>query len=263
MILISGAIYVLNIFMRRLLTLIMLILLGTKIHAQIVNIEQKRLQKDSIGWTGDVHLNFAIQRTTKNLLNIQSGGHVSHHFKNSQLLLLGELGLVRGEGEKFSNNGFGHLRYTIDKSKWLSYELFTQLQYNTLTKINSRWLTGGGIRLHLTQFENAPVTWGLLYMYENEEVIDPSELNNHHRMSTYFSFEMKPQSSVSFLSTTYVQPRIDQWSDYRILNENKFNLSITENLHFSIRFQLTYDSQPPVEVPSLTYDLSNGLKYRF
>jgi len=100
-------------------------------------------------------------------------------------------------------------------------------------------------------------------MFENEEVIDPSELNNHHRMSTYFSFELKPQPSVSFLSTTYVQPRIDQWSDYRILNENKFNLSITENLQFSIRFQLTYDSRPPLEVPSLTYNLSNGLKYNF
>ena len=247
----------------RLLHLILFILVGLSCSAQIVNIEKQRLAGDSTGWYGDISTSMAIQRTTKNLLNLNTAGHLSYLFKENQLLLIGEMGFVKGEGENFSNNGFIHMRYTDPVSEYISWEFFSQMQYNKLTKIDNRWLTGTGARFQLTEFDNALFFWGLMYMYERERVLDPDLLNSHHRLSTYFSFNLKPQETVTFGSTTYVQPRIDKWSDYRLLTENTLSLGITDKLSLSIRLRVTYDRDPPIDVPTLTYDMYNGLTYRF
>ena len=177
--------------------------------------------------------------------------------------MIGEFGFVRGEGERFSNEGFFHLRYARELGKFTWWESFSQMQFNRLTKIDNRWLTGTGGRFQLTDYENALFFFGLLYMYEREVLKDPREINNDHRLSSYFSFSMVPQPTISLYSTTYIQPRIDQWSDYRLLTENTLNLGITDKLSFTVRLRLTYDSAPPIGVPTLIYDFHNGLTYQF
>jgi len=249
--------------MMRLLHIIVFVIAAVSISAQIVNIEKKRLDADTTGWHGDIFANMAIQRTTKNLLNVNTGGHLSYDFGESELLLIGELGFVKGEGERFSNNGFLHLRHTTSVSKLIYWESFTQVQYNALTKIDNRWLTGTGPRFQLTEYDNALFYWGVLYMYEREAVSDQDVLHNDHRMSTYFSFNLAPQETISFNSTTYVQPRIDRWSDYRLLTDNTLSLGITDKLGLRISLRMTYDRVPPPEVPTLTYNMHNGLTYKF
>ena len=249
--------------MRRYLLVMMIIGMTHSVYGQIVNIEQKRLEADSSGFRGSMYANLAINRTTVNLLNVNTGGHVSYNFGKSKILTIAELSLVKGSGEKFSNDGFLHLRYTGSMSKYVSWETFTQMQYNTLTKIDNRWLTGTGTRFQLTDYDNALFFFGILYMYEREVLNSPVETNNDHRMSAYFSFSMKPQETISFNSTTYIQPRLDFWTDYRLLTENTLQLGITDQLSFMVRFRLTYDKFPPVDVPNLIYDMHNGLIYRF
>ncbi len=233
------------------------------IHSQIVNIEKKRLNGDDNGWYGDVYVNFAVRKTTKNLLNLGTGGHVTWLDSTQSVLLIADLRLVRAEGEKFSNDGFLHLRYTNKLSKLIFFEGFSQSQYNTLTKIDNRWLTGAGVRFQLTDYDNALFYWGVMMMYEREKLNSPEVTHHDVRMSSYFSFALRPQETVSFISTTYIQPKINNWNDYRLLNENSMNLSITNKLKFSVWFNLSYDTNPPIEVPNLTYSLKNGITYDF
>ena len=249
--------------MNRLILTILLSAFIWNLSAQIVNIEKKRLEADSVGLMGDVFATMAIQRTSKSFFSLNTGGHLSYNYGKSSLLLFGELGFVKGEGQKFSNDGFLHLRHTAHLTEYISWESFTQMQYNTLTKIDNRWLTGLGPRFKLTDYDNAFFYWGIVYMFEHEVLNDPRVVNNDHRLSTYFSFNLIPQETVSFNSTTYVQPRIDKWSDYRLLTENTLELGITDKLSLKIRFRMTYDRFPPPDVPNLTYDMHNGLTYRF
>ncbi len=232
-------------------------------NSQIINIEQKRIKADSSGLYGNVNLNLSIQETTKNLVSISNGGHLTYYTPKSQVLLFGLFSLVKSEGQNFSNYGHGHLRYNYKVSEYIEWENFTQAQYNSLTKIDLRWLNGTGARFQLTDYDNALFFWGLLYMFEHESIDGQIDSNNDHRLSSYFSFAMEPQADVTFTSTTYVQPRIDDWGDYRILNENDLSLSITDRLSFSIRFLLSYDTDVPEQVPNLTYNLLNGLRYYF
>ena len=232
-------------------------------NGQIVNIEKKRMSRDSAGLYGDMFASMALQRNTKNFLSLNTGGHISYQMEKSKLLLIGELGFVKGEGERFSNDGFLHTRYTSRWGKYIFWESFTQMQFNKLTKIENRWLTGTGTRFQLTDYDNALFFFGLLYMYEREVLNDPRTTTHDHRASAYFSFSMIPQETISLYSTTYIQPKLDQWSDYRLLTENTLNLGITDKLSFTVRLRMTYDSVPPPGVPTLIYDLHNGLTYTF
>lgn len=100
-------------------------------------------------------------------------------------------------------------------------------------------------------------------MIEIEELIEPDVSHFDHRLSSYFTFTLLPQEDVSFVSTTYVQPKIDHFSDYRILHENSLSFGISAKLNFSLRFTLAYDRMPPVDIPELTYYLLNSLSYQF
>ena len=231
--------------------------------SQIIIAEQRHMESDSSGMEGTINLNLSIQRTTKNLVSLTTGGHLTYFWPGQRLMLFGQYSLVKGEGENFSNFGFGHLRYNRELSENIELEVFTQSQFNKLTLISQRWLNGIGTRFRLTDYDNAQFHFGLAYMNEYEKIIDQTDDLRANRISSYFSFHLAPQSDISYNSITYIQPRIKNWSDYRLLNQNELSLTVNENLEITITFLIAQDSATPEEVPNLTYSLLNGLRYRF
>ena len=241
-----------------------LVCLGVSSSAQIVNVEKERIaSKDSVGWLGDAGINFSTSKTTVSYLTFGITTGLEHKGLNSVLLLLTDFSLVKAGGADFANNGFAHLRFNTKLSKVIRWEVFTQVQYNNLTKVNLRYLSGTGPRFKLTPYETARFYWGVAYMFEYEEVTDPREFHQDHRLSSYLSFTLAPVENVTFSSTTYVQPLLRDFTDYRLHNENVLDLNITGNLSFNFKFQVSYDAYPPEGVPNVTYKSENGLKYQF
>jgi hypothetical protein len=148
-------------------------------------------------------------------------------------------------------------------SNAIRLEVFTQIQYNSLTKINRRALGGTGLRFKLTQYEHAKFYLGNAYMYEYEELLNPVVYHKDHRMSSYFSFSLRPEETVSFVSTIYVQPLLKSPSDYRLSSETTLSLGITEKLSLTSSFKYSYDAVPPAGVPTSVYYFSNGLSVEF
>lgn len=232
--------------------------------SQIVNVEKSRIAaKDSVGWFGEAGINFTTTKSTKSYLSFGMNTSIQYKGKNSVILLLTDVGVVNAEGENFVNNGFAHLRYNTRLSNVIRQEVFTQIQYNNLTKVNLRYLAGTGPRFKITPYERAKFYWGIAYMFEYEELLDPVRIHRDHRISSYLSFTLTPEENVKFISTTYVQPLIRDFTDYRILNENALSLAITGNLAFEVFFQISYDSEPPPGVPEVVYKSVNGLTYTF
>ena len=221
------------------------------------------MHSDSTGMVGTINLNLSIQKTTKNLVSLSSGGHLTYFWPGQRLLLFGQYSLVKGEGENFSNFGFAHLRYNRELSDYIELEIFTQSQFNKLTKISQRWLNGIGTRFRLTDYENAQFHFGLSYMNEYEKIIDETDDLRANRLSSYFSFHLFPQADVSYTSITYVQPRLKNWSDFRVLHQNDLRLSVNENIDVTITFMIAHDTATPEGIPNLTYNLLNGIAYRF
>ncbi len=233
--------------------------------AQVVNIERQRISTDTTGWFGSANLNFAASKTTVEILSLFAGGLVEYKSKSNKdlWLFISEFSLITGENQDFSNAGFGHLRYNRKLNDVFRWEAFAQIQYNGLTKIDVRNLYGTGIRIKLTSYEQAKFYLGIAYMYEYEKNIEPIDFHYDDRMNTYFSFTLLPEEDVTFQSTTYMQPRLDLWSDYRLTNETTLHLGITRKLNLNVSFKYNYDVFPPEGVPNSTYYFINGLALEF
>jgi hypothetical protein len=235
------------------------------LEAQVVNIERRRISTDTTGWFGSANMSFAGSKTTKSILSLFAGGLLEYKSKSNKdlWLLISEFSLISGDKEKFSNTGFAHLRYNRKLNETFRWEFFTQIQYNGLTKIDTRALGGTGVRIKLTQFEQAKFYLGIAWMYEYEELLDPVDFNYDNRLSSYFTFSLFPEESVVFTSTTYVQPKFADFSDYRLTNETNLSLGVTKKLHLNVTFKYNYDVAPPEGVPTSTYYFINGLELQF
>lgn len=232
---------------------------------QIVNIEKRRIQTDSAGWFGSARISFAGSKNTKETLAFSTGTLIEYKSKSTKdlWLLISDLSLVTGNQEKFTNAGFGHLRYNRKMGDAIRWEAFTQIQYNSLVKVDQRFLLGTGPRFKLTQLDKAKFYLGIAYMYEREDLIEPIVVQQNHRMSSYFSFTLLPEEEVTFVSTTYIQPLLSDAKDYRLSNETSLDLGITKKLILSMAFRYGYDSRPPEGVPKSTYSFSNTLEVEF
>ena len=251
----------------RLLLSAILVICASTIGAQIVNVEKKRTPTDST-WVGSIELSFAGSKTTKSTVSILSGGTLQYKPKNEKDFWLFDTkySLVSGDGEKFSNTGYGYILYNrrIGDGPF-KFEAFTTLQYNGLTKINMRANGGAGIRIKLTpeQYKLAKFYFGIAYMSEYEELLEPVDYIRENRISSYFTFTLEPYEGVTFVSTTYAQPRVNEFNDYRLCNETSLNLGITKKLTLSTTFNYNYDAAPPEGVPTSTYYFINGLELEF
>jgi putative salt-induced outer membrane protein YdiY len=248
------------------------------LNAQIVNIEQRRIKTDTTGLFGGLHFSFVGSKTTKSIVAFSGGTYLElkparkkdRSYYRDLWLFLTDFSLVSGNNEKFSNSGFGHLRFTRKLGKdyarlgqFIRWESFVQIQYNDLTKIGTRTLVGTGPRFKLTDSEVSKFYLGVAYMYEYQEFINPEVYLRQHRMSSYFSFTLLPEEAVTFISTTYFQPVLNNFSDYRFSNETSLSLDITKKFSFWFSFNYNFNSAPPEEVPNNTYYFKNRLLYEF
>ncbi len=262
----------------RIAVFMVLLAYAPSLDAQIVNIERRRIQTDTTGLFGSLHFNFSGSKTTKSIISFGAGTFLElkparkgdPEYSRDLWLFITDFNLVSGDNEKFSNAGFGHIRFTRKLGKdhsrlghFVRWENFAQVQYNGLTKIGTRALLGTGPRFKLTDSEVSKFYLGVAYMYEYQELIDPEVILRENRMSSYFSFTLLPEENVSFISTTYFQPVLNNFSDYRLSNETTLTLDITKSFSFSFSFNYNFNSTPPSEVPNNTYYFRNRLEYSF
>ena len=250
----------------RCLGIVVLLCFSSMLCGQIFNIEKRRIASDLAGaWLGSANMSFAGSKSTKSTVSIAAGTLIEYKSRdtNNLWLFITDFRLVTGDREKFADNGFAHFLYNYKLSKAIRWEIFTQLQYNSLTLLQRQVLIGTGPRFKLTQYETAKFYFGAAYVYEYEEVSDTTMLHHDHRASSYFTFTLSPEETVSFISTTYVQPLLTNFDDFRISNETNLSLDITRKLALNVTFQYFYDSRPPVGVPKNIYSFSNGIYLEF
>ncbi len=119
------------------------------------------------------------------------------------------------------------------------------------------------LKLTPEQYKLAKFYFGIAYMSEYEELLEPVDYIRENRISSYFTFTLEPYEGVTFVSTTYAQPRVNEFNDYRLCNETSLNLGITKKLTLSTTFNYNYDAAPPEGVPTSTYYFINGLELEF
>jgi putative salt-induced outer membrane protein YdiY len=250
--------------MRCLLCSLLIAIIHASSFAQVVNIESQRMQSDTTGWLGNFGTNFLFQKNAVEVLNINLNAHVQYKTQKNLYLFLANYNLLKGSGETLTDNLFYHLRYNHKFNAWLRWEVFTQLQQNSVTGIDVRVLTGTGPRfkLHGTKQFALYIATAAMYEYEKEET-SPPVYHRDVRSSSYVSFTYRPVESAEIISTIFYQPLFRDFNDYRILNEISLKFRITKHFSFKAGWYYLYDSAPAASTPKLNYSISNGVEYDF
>lgn len=232
--------------------------------SQILNVESLRKVTDTSGWSGAASFHVELKRNTNDFFNLGSDIHVQYKMNDHLILLKNNVLLQKIEGQNFDNFLVSHVRYNNRFHDRIAWEVFAQGQYNKINLIKFRGLLGTGPRFKLTNYENYKFYLGTLVMYEYEEVDDGiTPFQRDIRGSTYLSFSLYPSERISFISTTYYQPKISSFSDFRISSESVFLVDLFKNFALQIKYLFTYDAFPAIGIPKSQYNFNTGFTYSF
>ena len=251
--------------MKLLTTLFFFFFTFTFSYAQVINVETLRRVTDSAKWTGSVSLDVSIIKNKKDIFKITNKAHIQFNNKKELWLFVNDLNFQKLDGSSFVNKGTQHLRYNHKITSKIKMEAFLQAQYDAVSEIDFRGLAGLGPRFKLYANYNYRFYVGTLVMYEYEkasEIIE-NRIQRDIRGSVYFSFSMYPTDYVSFISTSYYQPKLSNIKDYRFSSDTSLLFKILETLAFKTTFTYNYDRFPVALIPKTQYELTNGLLYTF
>jgi hypothetical protein len=243
---------------------VLFVFVGLTVQSQIINTESLRMVTDTSGWSGSISLNVGFVKNVKELFKISNKIHVQYKTPKHLVLFMNNISFDRADGSNFINKGVQHLRYNYRFKPTISWEAFIQNQYNSISKIDYRRLVGTGLRFKLSKSEKYKAYLGSLIMYENEKTIETPPISHKDwRNSSYFSFSFYFNDNISLISTTYYQPKLSEFSDYRVAHQSVLAFNIFKNLSFKTAFNFTYDTFPVIGIPNKQYELTNGLVYSF
>jgi len=231
---------------------------------QVVNIEKKRKGLND-GLQGDIDLSISFTKNVSNILQAKNSIKLQYYRGQSLILFLNDISMVKVGGTDYLNEGFQHLRYnySFNNFNWLTAETFIQYQYNSIRKIQRRFLAGLGPRLSLVDTSRIRLHTGPLIMYENELISGEDSPSQKIRMSVYLAFTFDLSEQLSFSIITYYQPHIIAFNNYRIAMESYLKVKLYQKLSLKIILESSYDSRPPESIPSMMYSLNTGLNYAF
>lgn len=241
---------------------ILLLFISNPLSAQVLNVEKVRSEADTTGWTGELGFDLALSKFNDRVLKMGGEANTAYFFENHGLLFLSKIDLINVDGASVISNGFIHTRATFLRKESFSPEWFAQYQYNNNLGLKNRVLSGAGLRY---SFLSRPdlyghISTGLMYEYEEWGLTDEiSEENQFLKSTSNIVLRGQLNAQTSLLLIGYYQARPGRFFRPRVTSENQLNIRISERLSFRVNFNMTYDTDPVIDVPNLTYELKNGL----
>lgn len=277
----------------KLLSLVILLSTSFSNAQMILNAESLRVNmlKGKEDWSGRAGLNFGFIKNTNDIYLISTNLAVGYNGGKNLWMIISNFNFQKVGENAFQNSGVQHFRYNRELlTKGITFEAFLQGQYDKISNVDFRGLAGTGVRFKLTknveieskvntnnhvdtEAKRSRIYLGTLVMYEYEKSfeLDMDVKRRDFRSSNYLSFSLFPTDQISIISTTYYQPRLDKFKDYRISSTLNLNIgfsskkeeSFWNKLSFNMNFSYNYDAFPVVSIPKTQYSLTNGFNFNF
>ncbi|WP_165779116.1 DUF481 domain-containing protein [Rhodohalobacter barkolensis] len=252
--------------MRTLLLLFIFFLSLNTLQAQVLNVERVRADADTTGWTGELGADFSLNKFNDRVIKVGGQANAAYFSDKHGYLLLTNIDLVNVDGNSLVSNGYVHLRSTLHRKNTLSPEGFVQYQYNDNLGLLNRAIAGVGIRYTFLSQPNlmGRISTGFMYEFEEWGLSDAVTVKNEFIKSTsniVVRGQLNPQTSLTMIG--YYQARPSRFFKPRATSENQLNIRMSRSLTFRVSFSMTYDVEPVIDVPNLTYELKNGIVLSF
>ncbi|MFQ5597814.1 MAG: YdiY family protein [Nitrospiria bacterium] len=235
----------------------------------IVNIEAIRSEATQKGFSG--HFELSVNGRSGNTDKITTHTATRFQWHQNKHTGFAVLRYAYGEsaGNRDTNKTFLHARYIHKMSPGRSEEAFIQGESDEFARLSFRGLAGAGLRFQLSNHprkQTAYLGTGAFYVVESLEArpgTTDARTEQFWRFNTYLSYQRRLNENVHFISTTYYQPAIENFSDYRILEEAGFTISMTDQLKLNLSLDIIHDSKPPQSVEKTDVTYRTGIEYAF
>lgn len=247
--------------------------------AQILNVEKNRVTGDSANYLlGNIGVDFNVNNRSINdegitttFVGLTATSDVGYISEYHTFLFLSQFQYNATTNEPINSTGFGHFRINFLRKQTMSYETFTQLQYDQGRGMEIRWLGGGGIRYQVYNNEKSSLYFGIGAMYEREvwEYPGPEELirtTNIWKSSNYISHRIQLSENASFNLIGYYQTGYDFESEFfrhRISTDINLLVKVLSHLSLKTTINGAYENRPVVPVTKLVYSVINGFQWSF
>ena len=74
---------------------------------------------------------------------------------------------------------------------------------------------------------------------------------------------MKIRDNFNLINTTYFQPKINMFSDYKVLTKSDMEVGISKHFSFLVSCIYFYNALPAIGVPNETHYLGNTIAFDF
>ena len=239
--------------------------------AQIVNVQgQLARPPERDGVTAQLELKLDWREGNNSFFDV--GGSGSVLYRRGRLLGLalvrGEYGNARG-GLAIARKSFEHLRARVTLDCRWRWEAFAQHEYDAFRRLSVRGVAGTGPALQLVKDARVAVLAGAAYLFELEQLdtrpgtIDAGLRTVASRASFYATGTEQLGAGVSIVQTVYLQPRLGDPGDLRLLGELSVTSKLSKRIALTDGFVVAYDRTPPDGIRRYDTQLKLGLLVTF
>lgn len=243
--------------------------LASSLAHAIVNMESVHLGKPSQGFSGNFDLTVDAEYGNTEKASVATGLKLQWAEDTKTSFVLGNYAYGENAGVKNKNKSFVHLRHIRQFEETKAWEALTQFSNNEFTSLKLRALIGGGVRLNLGDIsESSAMYLGLGGFYEREKLdVDATsgaeETESAFRGNFYFVAKYQFNNNVSLVSSTYYQPALDEFSDFRAIENASIVSKLTKDLSLKLGIDIQHDSEPPPNVENTDAGVTIGFSVKF
>jgi len=232
--------------------------------AQIVN-TLRRWSDAEPGWTGDVEARFAVASGNTEYLEFAGGASLQFVTPRHRVRGFTNASVRDANDERVAESLQAHVRHNYRLTPVFSTLVFVQHSSDPFRRLERRTLAGGGTRIDVVREEAWEASLGLSAMYEGERFTDdPSgDVEDEFRGSFFASAIGNVTETLRVDLSAFYQPLFSDWRDDRLFLASSLRADVVGALDLVVRFDLTHESRPPVDVAPTDVRLSTGFVFDF
>lgn len=234
----------------------------------IVSMENIHLGKPPEGFTGSYDLDLSVESGNTEQAGAATGIKLQWQRNRITDFILADYAYAETDGVRNKNKAFVHFRHIHQRDDQYAWEGFTQFSSNEFTKLLLRTLLGGGVRLTLGEVTDTTAFFlGLGAFYEKERLDtqypDEADTEQTVRASTYLVMKYQFNEHVTLVSSTYYQPALNDFADYRAVEDLSITSRLGESLSLKVGINIAHDSKPLRDVKETDASMNVGIVVNF
>lgn len=229
--------------------LFLLFFLTTQSTFAITNIESQRLNNAEPGTSGNISFTLDGEVGDSDEFTLGSAITFIRSYARDEWIVLLDREYSELDDEVNTDETLLHIRHLTKHSDHWGHEVFTQYEEDLFSDLKKRIILGAGVRYTLnadTKLKTAN-HFGVGAFYEDEEyaatILEDNEQNV--RLNLYWAYRNKLADNMTYTSTLYLQPDVEDFADDKGLWQNAVTISVTSTISLSVIWNVSHDTKAP------------------